>query len=133
MTIRELTSLTGSLVSTFPGVEFGPSHYRTLEHDKNFALKRSPGNFDAPATLSFDSINDLDWWIKSLPTAFKTIDHKAPELILNTGASQIGWEASFLRAKTQGIWTYDKRTGPHKQIRATCYKIWSTISSSQCS
>ncbi len=67
------------------------------------------GNFDAPATFSFDSINDLDWWIKSLPTAFKTIDHKAPELILNTDASQIGWGASFLRAKTQGIWTYDEK------------------------
>ncbi len=90
LTIRELASLIGSLVSTFPGVEFGPLHYRTLEHDKNFALKRSRGNFDAPVTLSFDSINDLDWWIKSLPTAFKTIDHKAPELILNTDASQIG-------------------------------------------
>ena len=93
----------------FSGVEFGPLHYRTLEHDKNFALRRSRGNFDAPVTWSFDSIDDLDWWIKSLSTAIKTIDHKTPELILNTDASQIGWGASFLHAKTQGIWTDDEK------------------------
>ena len=38
MTIREVTSLIGTLVSTFPGVQFGPLH-RTLERDKNLALR----------------------------------------------------------------------------------------------
>ena len=47
LTIRELASLIGSLVATFPGVQFGPLHYRTLEHDKNHALRRASYNFDA--------------------------------------------------------------------------------------
>ncbi len=40
ITISELASLIGTLVSTFPRVELGPLHYRTLEHDKDLALKR---------------------------------------------------------------------------------------------
>ena len=40
ITIRELTSLIGTLVSTFPRVELGPLHYHTLEHDEDLALKR---------------------------------------------------------------------------------------------
>ena len=39
MTIREVALLIGTLVSTFPGVQFGPLHYRTLERDKNLALR----------------------------------------------------------------------------------------------
>ena len=31
MTIREVASLIYTLVSTFPGVQFGPFHYRALE------------------------------------------------------------------------------------------------------
>jgi hypothetical protein len=34
-TIHQVTSLIGSLVSSFPGVEFGPLHYRHIEADKN--------------------------------------------------------------------------------------------------
>ena len=52
ITIRELASLIGTLVSTVPGVELGPLHYRTLEHDKDLALKRSNGNFDSEMSLS---------------------------------------------------------------------------------
>ncbi len=38
-TIRKIASLTGTLVGTFPGVEFGPVYYRNLEYDKDAASK----------------------------------------------------------------------------------------------
>ncbi len=31
LTVRELSQLIGSLVSSFPGVQYGPLHYRSLE------------------------------------------------------------------------------------------------------
>ena len=75
LSIRDLASLIGSLVSTFPGVQFGPLHYHTLGHDKNIALLRSNYNFEANVVLSPASKLDLNWWVRSLPTSFREIDH----------------------------------------------------------
>ena len=55
-TIREVASFIGTLVSSFPGVEFGPLHYRHIEADKELNLKSSKGNFDSHMTLSHDSL-----------------------------------------------------------------------------
>lgn len=45
LSIREVASLIGTLVSTFPGVECGPLYYRHLEWDKDLALKSALGDF----------------------------------------------------------------------------------------
>jgi hypothetical protein len=50
-TIRQVASLIGSLVSSFPGVEFGPLHYRHIEADKDYYLRMHHGNFDAEMSL----------------------------------------------------------------------------------
>jgi hypothetical protein len=104
ITIRELASLIGTLVSTFPGVELGPLHYRTLEHDKDLALKRSNGNFDSEMSLSPPSIGDLKWWVSFLPNAYRTIDHGTPHITMTTDASQVGWGATVEGHHTQGLW-----------------------------
>ena len=41
-----------TLVSSFPGVQFGPLHYRQIEVDKERNLQLNQGNFDAFMTLS---------------------------------------------------------------------------------
>ena len=102
ITIRELASLIGTLVSTFPGVELGPLHYRTLEHDKDLALKRSNGNFDSEMSLSPPSIDDVKWWVSFLPNAYRTIDHGTPHITMTTDASQVGWGATVEGHDTQG-------------------------------
>jgi hypothetical protein len=89
-TIREVASLIGTLVSMFPGVEFGPLYYRSLEHDKVTTLKFAAGDFEKKMALFLGSIDELKWWITALPTAFRTINHGTWELTLNTDASQIG-------------------------------------------
>ena len=103
LTIRELASLISSLVATFPGVQFGPLHYRTLEHDKNHALRQASYNFDAKVVLSPGSKLDLNWWVHSLPTSFREIDHDKPQIFIHTDASKVGWEAT-LSTSTQGLW-----------------------------
>ena len=50
-TIRQVASLIGSLVSSFPGVDFGPLHYHALEADKDYHLNMHQGNFDALMSL----------------------------------------------------------------------------------
>ena len=61
--IREVTSLIGTLMSTFPEVHFGPLHFRSLEHDKMEALKRNGGDYEAKMVLSPASLEELCWWV----------------------------------------------------------------------
>jgi hypothetical protein len=108
--IRELASLIGTLVSTFPGVELGPLHYRTLEHDKGLALKRSNGNFGSEMSLISISIDDLKCWVSFLPTAYRTIDHGTPHITMTTDASQVGCVATVDGYNTQGLWDAHETT-----------------------
>ena len=45
LSIRDVASVIGSIVSTFPAVKFGPLHYRALENEKIQALDIFKGNF----------------------------------------------------------------------------------------
>ena len=67
-----------------------PLHYRTLEQDKDMALKSANGNFDAVMYLSSVSKLDLHWWVSSLPTACRVINHGFPTCVITTDASGIG-------------------------------------------
>jgi hypothetical protein len=46
-TIQEIASLVGMMTASFPGVMYGPLHYRSIDIDKNEALKQSKGNFNS--------------------------------------------------------------------------------------
>ena len=60
-TITELAQLVGTLVSCLPGVQFGKLHYRTLEIEKNMALRKHKGNYEAQLTLSSSAKDELTW------------------------------------------------------------------------
>ena len=50
-TIQDLAEVIGVLVANFPGVEFGPLHYRNLEKDKVQALTASKGSYQGLVQL----------------------------------------------------------------------------------
>ena len=50
--IRQVSSVIGTLASRFPGVMNGPMFYRCFEFDKTQALKYSRGNFERSMNLS---------------------------------------------------------------------------------
>ena len=52
LSIRAVATLIGTLVSTFPGVEFGPLYYRHLEWDKDLALKSALACLCLPTALT---------------------------------------------------------------------------------
>ena len=51
-TITELAQLVGTLVSCLPRVQFVQIHYRNLEIEKNLAIRKHKGNYEAQLTLS---------------------------------------------------------------------------------
>ena len=105
-TIREVASFLGTLVSSFPGVEFGPLHYRHIEVDKEANLKLNRGNFDSFMTLSHDSLEEIHWWSANILTASRRIFHNSPDVVVYTDASQMGWGAQIEHGNnTSGIWS----------------------------
>jgi len=57
--IQELVSFIGLLVSSFPGVLYGPLFYRQLEIDKTTALRQNYGNYNAQMSLSQKSCSEI--------------------------------------------------------------------------
>ena len=63
ITIRDVAQALGYMVSSFPGVMFGPLFFRQLERDKTEALKCNKGVFDAFMIISDKASQELEWWV----------------------------------------------------------------------
>ncbi|XP_028403388.1 uncharacterized protein LOC114526085 [Dendronephthya gigantea] len=104
-TIQELAEVIGVLVANFPGVEFGPSHYRNLEKDKVLALSASKGSYQGHVNLSKKSREELQWWLDNIATSQKHITHGKPSITIQTDASKAGWGAACSEKNTGGRWS----------------------------
>ena len=67
------------MVSSFPGVMFGPLYFRQLERDKTEALKCNKGVF-------YDFISDkahqeLEWWVMHVDSSYNAISHSEPTIV----------------------------------------------------
>ena len=108
-TIREVAQVLGLMTSSFPGVMFGPLHYRSLEMDKTTALQANKGNFDKGMCVSNDSISDIKWWIKSIPEVYNPISHGEAQITMSTDASFNGWGACIDTTTTGSNWAPEER------------------------
>ena len=64
--IREVATLVGLMVSSFPASDHGELFYRHLESGRTNAVKQNDGNFEANMTISESSGSDILWWIENL-------------------------------------------------------------------
>ena len=104
-TIRTVSRVIGHIISSFPGVMYGPLYFRQLEREKTLALKCHQGNFDSTMSLSLESRAELKWWIDSIESSYNVVHHGQPELTLNTDASTKGWGCFLDPVSTGGLWT----------------------------
>ena len=100
--IREVASVIGKIVSSFPGVMHCALYYRHLEKDKSQALLRSKGNFDDFVSLSSHAKSELHWWIQHVGNAYNVINHPQPQHQITTDASLMGWGAEFSGVSSGG-------------------------------
>ena len=103
-TVQNVAEVIGLIVSSFPGVEHGPLHCRSLERDKSNALRENKGNFGAFMKLSPSSRADLNWWILNVNSSSKLISHGELELHIQTDASANGWGGVWGEQRTGGRW-----------------------------
>ena len=125
--IRDVASLIGKMVSSFPGSLYGPLYYRTIECDKNKALKQSKGNFERKMQLSEESRQEILWWKRNVPTMYAPIQNPPISKEMTTDASgKNGRGASLLGSMPiGGTWT-DDQLGIHinvKEMLAILYAL----------
>ena len=107
--IREFASLIGKLQAACKGVDFGPLFCKYLEIDKNEALKKQAGNFDAKMLISEKTKMCLRWWIDNLDSQVRVIDHGDPDCLLHTDASLIGWGVQLEGVgESNGFWSLEE-------------------------
>lgn len=104
--IRTLAKLIGIMISCVPVLQYGKSHYRSLEHARDEALVASSRNFDASFVCSWDVLMDLAWW-KALQHPL-SLSFRTPlfSLFLTTDASLTGWGAVSEYGHFAGAWDF---------------------------
>ena len=110
LSIRQVAKLLGTLTSAFPGVKFGPLHYRSLERCKIAALKKAKGNFDANMLLSQLAAQDIQWWINNIESSMNVLSLGNASIVLTTDASKTGWGAVTSNSSASGQWKTEEST-----------------------
>ena len=72
-TIRYLAKVIGTIISFMPAAILGPLFYRYLENNKVFSLRLNKENFDAPAKISSEGKQELEWWLENADNPGKPI------------------------------------------------------------
>lgn len=103
-TIRNVAAVIGKLVAALPAAQYGPLHYRALEHDKIQALKRNAGHYGRHMKISREGKQDLEWWIENVEITYSCISRDKPDLHLTSDASGQGWGASDGTTHIGGRW-----------------------------
>ncbi len=110
-TIRDLASIIGSLISTFPAVPAGPMHYRNLERFKIQHLKLARGDFETVlSTLPLAAISEISLWESNLTSTFRNIKTPPVDCTITTDASHKGWGATDGHSPTGGRWGLSEKT-----------------------
>ena len=104
-TIRELARVVGKIVSSFPGVMYGPLYYRLLERDKIRALQINRWDFDKRVSLTPGAKSELSWWTTNVTGSHNVLTREAPTCTLTTDASKLGWGAVLGEQSTGGLWS----------------------------
>ena len=103
--IRYLARFIGVLVASLPAVQHGDLYYRFLEQNRNSALIKRKGNFNAKTSLDADARDEVLWWKSNIGSTSKSILVNTPDLIITTDASMLGWGAIFGGISTGGPWS----------------------------
>ena len=105
ISIRQLASFLGYIVSSFPAVPYGKLHYRIVEREKIWALKRHLGNFDSNIKISDWARQEILWWVQNIPASTNSLfDPPEYDKLIYSDASKTGWGAYDTVQTINGRW-----------------------------
>ena len=108
VTIRDLAALIGQMVASEPGVPYAPRFYKQLEIEKDLALKKSRGNFDALMTISPVGKADIQWWIDTVVCSYKSVETPDPQILVRSDSSDYAWGGVCQQTSTGGLWSQEE-------------------------
>ena len=101
-TIRYLAKVIGIIISCMLAAILGPLFYRYLENDKVTSFRLNKGNFDAPAKISFEGKQGLEWWLENADNIEKAIALPSINLEYFCDSSSYSSGANFDTHKIRG-------------------------------
>lgn len=118
VSIRTLARVIGQLVSTFPGVRYGPLHYRQMEMTKISALSKAKQDFDTCIPINAAIKQELRWWLDNLPIATNVILKGPIDIELLTDATLECWGAKCGNSTTGGAFSFKEKFQAQRNINA---------------
>ena len=115
-------SLLQTLVSIFPP-ELNWGTWIRLVGDKDIVLRDSLGDFEGFMSLSPESMMDLNWWVDTLPSADRSIDHGVPNFTLTSDASLRVWDVASGTFCTHGLWSEPETTNHINVLELLAVKL----------
>ena len=107
VTIRQLATLIGLMVSAMTVMVLGKLFYRELEKCKIQALKQF-GNWEKKITITKEAIEEIVWWQKNIPNTVAPIKRGNPRLIIVADASRSGYGSICNGITYSGHWTKEE-------------------------
>ena len=108
-TIRYLAKVIGTIISCMPAALLGPLFYRYLENDKVTSLRLNKGNFDAPAKISPEGKQELQWWLENTLNIEKLFALPSIGLKYFCASSSYSWGANIDTHKIGGAWNMTEK------------------------
>lgn len=128
VSIRTLSRLLGKLSSSMQAVFPAPLHYRFLLMAKTMALKKTQG-YESILFLNQAAQEELLWWRDHLPAwNGRSLLRKKDDLLIETDASNLGWDACCNGLRTGGIWSHQESLQhvncSSPVLASLVYEIW---------
>lgn len=107
ITLRKFAQLIGKCVAAEPGVQYAALYYKSMEIERDSALKINKGNFDGYICISEESQICIQWWIDNIETSFRFISLSKPHRRIESDSSGTGWGCHDVTndVKLHGQWT----------------------------
>ena len=120
VSVQQLAKLLGHLTSTIQAVFPGPLNFRQLQSEKNRAYQQSL-TYESLTPLSPQAKEELVWWRENLEAwNGKALVSSAPDLIIETDASQTGLGGILQRGVHRRSVVSGRVSFAHKLPRAPC-------------
>ena len=129
VTIKKLASLSGCIVASFPGNQYGKLMYRTIDNFKIEKLRENKFNYHAKIYVNKYIIEEIKTCMLDLPKSYAPIIRDNPKISLESDSSDIGWGGLVLTKndKTGGSWTKQEIAlkNNYLELKAACFAILS--------